>query len=127
MITTQYVNQIIAQAQRAAAEYGYQVALKTKHGEDPDNLRRKVQLCLDGANVLNGNNDLTDGEKQIIIDRLLTIGGIGTFSTTPIKFTTITVVNNNPNNFLLAAENGAYVFNNKVRLGGDLIEATDIN
>lgn len=92
MITDAYVTTIIAQAQRAAADYLYQAALLSSYGNDPDSLYAKGALCLDGAENLQAINDLTDAEKQIIIDRLLLCGGIAYYSAVPITFGTVTVV-----------------------------------
>lgn len=92
MITDAYVTTIIAQAQRAAADYLYQAALLSSYGNDPDELYAKGNLCLDGAENLQAINDLTNYEKQVIIDRLLLCGGIANYSAVPITFGTVTVV-----------------------------------
>lgn len=91
MITQDYVDVIIAKAQNALADYSYRAAIAMKQGEDPDGLRYKIYVCLHGSKNLDANNDLTDHEKQVIIDRLLIEGDIGKYSSTPFVFTPVVV------------------------------------
>lgn len=95
MITAAYISTIIAQAQRAAADYAYTISEKIKHGEDPDLLWKKLKICIDGADVLQSNNDLTNNEKQIIVDKILVCGNIAKYSSSPVTFSTVTVVSYN--------------------------------
>ncbi len=94
MITTAYITALTAQAQRAAGEYAYKISQKLKYGDDPDVLWDKLKLCIDFSEVLNNNNDLTDNEKQIIVDKLLACTNAINYGSTPLTFTTITVVEN---------------------------------
>jgi hypothetical protein len=91
MITQTYINSIIAQAQRAAADYAYRISRQSLSGENPNALWVKLDVCLNGATNLINNYGLTDHENQVIIDRLLTTGGIGVYGNTPITFTPIVV------------------------------------
>lgn len=92
MITASYISTIIAQAQRAAADYSYKVSEKIKNGDDPDVLWKKLKICIDGADALQTNNDLTNNEKQIIVDKILVCGDIAKYSGSPVTFSTVTVV-----------------------------------
>lgn len=91
MITQDYVDIIIAKAQNAIGDYTYRAAIAIKNGEDPDNLWYKIYVCVHGAKNLDANNHLTDLEKQVIIDRLLTEGGIGKYSAVPFIFVPVVV------------------------------------
>jgi len=92
MVTQSYINTIIAQAQRAAADYAYRISRQSLTGENPDALWEKLNICIDGATNLTNNYGLTDRENQTIIDKLLTRGGIGNYGNTAITFTPITVI-----------------------------------
>lgn len=91
MITNVYINEIIAGAQRAAADYAYRISRQSLSGENPEALLLKLDVCINGATCLINNEGLTDHENQIIIDKLLIRGGIGNYGTTAITFSSITV------------------------------------
>lgn len=92
MITSAYITSIIAQAQRAAGEYAYRIAQKVANGGDPDTLWKKLRICIDVAEVLNANNDLTNAEKQYIVEQLIQCTNATDYGATPLTFPSITVV-----------------------------------
>ena len=96
MINDVYINMIIAQAQRAAADYSYRISKDGLQGEESNGLWRKLDVCVNGAACLQANNDLTNHEKQIIVDKLVLRGGISGYGTVSITFTPTVVANYDP-------------------------------
>lgn len=92
MITTEYIEEVVAKAQNALRNYAYDISIKELQGESPEYLYRKLYVCCRGVEVLLSDNLLTDREKQIIVDWLFLKGDIGDFSATPFVFSTFTVL-----------------------------------
>lgn len=87
MITQAYIDTIIIKAQRAAADYSYLYSQEKKYGESGKDNYNKMVICYDGYQTLNDNNELTDAQKQIVVDRLLMEGRISTYSSSAFPIT----------------------------------------
>jgi hypothetical protein len=108
------VDSIIAQAQRAMADIGYDIAVQEKLGENPISLYKKNRFLSTGIKVLNNSvNGLTANQKRKIISCLIKEGELSKYSSTPLSFTPMVINQNNiSSEGLITIENTVFVSKN---------------
>lgn len=75
MITDDYIEQVIDAAEAKVVEMLDKIATGHKYGEPMLKEWKKLVTAMNVYNVLNNENDLTDSEKQSVVDRYLRDAG----------------------------------------------------
>jgi len=97
MVTTAQIAGYIAQSQRAMASYMVSAVRKEAQGEDCNYLYNKSRyLSAAIRNLSWTEHGMTNAEIESIIHCMIECGDISDFSSSPITFPQITVINNNP-------------------------------